>query len=279
MRLADFIDANTPAILAEWDMFAASLLPAAAKLDATALRDHAQQILQAVVKDLRTSQTRAEQSAKSKGRAPVLLGAPETAAQTRAVLRATGGFTIRQLVAEYRALRASVLRLWGEARAYGPDAMDDAGRFNEAIDQAIAESVDYYTSEVDRSRAVFLGVLGHDLRGPLNAILLTSQLISALSAGTPVSQHTDKLMRSGERMRQLLDDLLDYNRTSLEIGIRVTPEPIDLATVCRQEVELLRAAARDDDRLRARRRPSGNLGRFTPQAGGQQSGDQCRQVR
>ena len=242
MRLADFIDANTPAILAEWEVFASTLLPAAAEMDAAALRDHAEQMLQAMAKDLRTPQARVEQSAKSKGRAPVLPGATETAAQTHALLRAAGGFSIRQLVAEYRALRACVLRLWGDAGAYGPDAMEDAGRFNEAIDQAIAESVDYFTSEVDRWRAIFLGVLGHDLRGPLNAVLLTSRVISALSAGTPMSQHTEKLMRSGERMRRLLDDLLDYNRTSLHVGIRVTREPVDLATVCRQEIEVLRTA-------------------------------------
>jgi signal transduction histidine kinase len=242
MRLADFIDANTPAILAEWESFASSLLPAAAELDPAALRDHAEQILRAVTKDLRKSQTPSQQSEKSKGRAPALPQTTETAAQIHAVLRATGGFTIRQLVAEYRALRASVLRLWSNAATYGPHTIEDAGRFNEAIDQAIAESVDYFTSEVDRWRAVFLGVLGHDLRGPLNAVLLTSQVISALSAGTPVSEHTAKLMRSGERMRQLLDDLLDYNRTSLDIGIRIAAEPVDLARVCREEIELLRAA-------------------------------------
>jgi signal transduction histidine kinase len=242
MRLADFIEIHTEAILAEWESFASSLLPAAADLDPAALRDHAEQILRAIAMDLRMPQTRLEQSAKSKGQAPVLPFASETAAQTHAVLRATGGFTIRQLVAEYRALRASVLRLWGDAGVYGPEAMEDAGRFNEAVDQAIAESVDYFTSEVDRWRAVFLGVLSHDLRGPLNAVLLTSQVISALSAGTPMSQHTEKLVRSGERMRQLLDDLLDYNRTSLDVGVRVTPEPVDLATVCREEIELLRTA-------------------------------------
>jgi signal transduction histidine kinase len=242
MRLADFIDANMQPILAEWESFASSLLPAAAELDAAALRDHAEEMLHAMAKDLRTPQSSAEQSAKSQGRAPVLPGVAETAAQTHALLRATGGFTIRQLVAEYRALRASVLRLWAGAGAYGPDAMEDAGRFNEAMDQAIAESVDYFTSEVDRWRAIFLGVLGHDLRGPLNAVLLTSQVISALGAGTPVSQHTEKLMRSGQRMRQLMDDLLDYNRTSLEIGIRITRGLVDLAAVCREEIELLRAA-------------------------------------
>ena len=242
MRLADFIDANRPAILAQWELFASSLLPAAAGLDAAALRDHAEQILLAIAKDLRTQQTRFEQSEKSRGQAPVLPGAAETAAQTHAVLRAAGGFSIRQLVAEYRALRASVLRLWADAAPYAPGATEDAGRFNEAIDQAIAESVDYFTSEVDRWRAVFLGVLGHDLRGPLNAVLLTSKVVSALSAGTPVSQHTERLIRSGQRMKELLDDLLDFNRASLDIGIRVAPEPIDLATVCRDEIELLRAA-------------------------------------
>ena len=242
MRLADFIDANTPAILAEWEAFASSLLPAAAEMDATALRDHAEQILQAMAADLRVPQTRTEQSAKAKGRAALLPDSAETAAQIHALLRATGGFSIRQLVAEYRALRASVLRLWADAGAYGPQAMEDAGRFNEAMDQAIAESVDYFTSEVERWRAIFLGVLGHDLRGPLNAILLTSQVISALGAGTPVSQQTERLIRSGERMKQLLDDLLDYNRTSLDVGLRVTPWPVDLAKVCREEVEVLRAA-------------------------------------
>jgi signal transduction histidine kinase len=242
VRLADFIATNTSAILDEWDAFAASLLPAATGMDAAALRDHAEQILLAVAKDLRTLQTRPEQSAKSKGHAPLLPYAAETAAQTHAVLRATEGFTIRQLVAEYRALRASVLRLWADAGAYGPDVLEDASRFNEAIDQAIAESVDYFTSEVDRWRALFLGVLGHELRNPLNSLLLTSRLIHGLTNGTPVSRHTDRLMRSGERMRQLLDDLLDFNRTELHIGLRVSSKPIDLAPVCREEIELLRTA-------------------------------------
>lgn len=244
MRLAEFIDNNVPAIVAEWEAFASSLLPAASGLDSAALRDHVHEILRAVAKDLRTPQTSLEQAQKAKGHSPAIpAGAAETAAQTHAVLRAIGGFSIRQLVAEYRALRAGVLRMWKDAGLHlGPQAMEDVGRFNEAIDQAIAESVDYFTSEVDRWRAVFLGVLGHDLRSPLNSLLLTSQLISALSADTPMSQHTERLMRSGQRMRQLLDDLLDYNRASLDVGIRVNPGPLDLATACEEEIELLRSS-------------------------------------
>ena len=78
MRLADFIRADMEPILAEWDAFAATLLPAAAGMTHVALRDHAQQILEAVATDLGTPQTALQQSEKSKGRGPVLAHAPET---------------------------------------------------------------------------------------------------------------------------------------------------------------------------------------------------------
>src|SRR6185369_9577029 len=245
MRLADFIDHNHRAILAEWEAFAATLLPAASHMDAAGLRDHAEQMLSAISRDLRTAQGREAQLAKSKGRTPVLAETPETAAQSHARLRAMGGFTLHQLVAEYRALRASVLRLWGDAHPNATDALEDIGRFNEAIDQAIAESVDHFAAEVDRWRHIFLGVLGHDLRGPLNAIMMTSKLLSALSDGTPLSEHTTRLMRSGGRMSALLGDLFDYSRTSLHLGVAVSPEPVDLADVCAEEVDLQRASLPD----------------------------------
>lgn len=245
VRLADFIDQNLPTILASWESFAATLLPAAAGASSVTLRDHAEKILQAIAQDLRTPQSREQQETKSQGQASRLPDAGHTAAQTHAVLRATSGFTMQQLVAEYRALRASVLRLWFDAQPPQPDTLEDIGRFNEAIDQAIAESVDFFSMEVDRWRNVFLGVLGHDLRGPLDAILLTSQLVAKLGDGTPVSEPTARLIRSGERMKELLDDLLDYSRTSLDLGLPVSPVPCDLATVCREEIEVQRAALPD----------------------------------
>ena len=115
VRLAEFIADNMEVILAEWEAFAASVLPAGASMTSLVLRDHAPQILDAVVNDMTTAQTREAQAEKSKGRAPRVLGSPATAAQTHAVLRAQSGCDINQLVAEYRALRASVLRLWIDA--------------------------------------------------------------------------------------------------------------------------------------------------------------------
>lgn len=81
--------------------------------------------------------------------------------------------------------------------------------FNEAIDQALAESVSHLSAEAERWRNIFLAVLGHDLRGPLNAVLLTAELLSRIGSGEPTTEYTARLIRSGKRMKALLDSLLD----------------------------------------------------------------------
>lgn len=245
MRLAEFIRHDMDAILAQWEEFAATLLPAAASLSSLALRDHAQQILEAVAKDLSSPQTREAQSEKSKGRAPGVEGAPETAAQTHAVLRARSGFDINQLVAEYRALRASVLRLWTDFSPLDRTALEDMIRFNEAIDQAVAESVGHFHRTVEGYRNLLLGMLGHDMRTPLNAVVMTASYLSALNAGEDVSEAAARLIRSGASMQALLDDLTDFNRTNLGLGLKVEPSETDLAKAAGDELELLRAAYPD----------------------------------
>ena len=242
MRLADFILHDMDSILAQWEAFAATQLPAAASMNSLALRDHAQQILEAVAKDLSTSQSRDAQAAKSSGQAPQLMSAPETAAQTHAVLRAKSGFNINQLVAEYRALRASVLRLWMDAHGPADPNFDDVIRFNEAIDQAIAESVGFFSKQVDQARNLFLGILGHDLRTPLQTIQMTAAYLGALNAGEKISAAASRLIKSGARMHSLLDDLLDFNRTKLGLGINIAPTAIDVGNLFADELTQLRIA-------------------------------------
>ena len=279
MRLAEFILHHMEAILAEWETFAATLLPAAAGLDSLALRDHAQSILEAIAKDLNTSQTREAQSEKSKGRAPKVEGAPETAAQTHAVLRARSGFDINQLVAEYRALRASVLHLWIDFSPLDKTGIEDMIRFNEAIDQAVAESVGHFHRTVEQYRNLLLGMLGHDLRNPLDAILMTARVLARLHAGQEVSQAADHLIRSGASMQTLLDDLTDFNRTNLGLGLRITPAEIDLAKAARDELEQFRAAYPN---RRFEFVPNGDtrgrVGRCSSAAAPAQSGVECHQV-
>ncbi|WP_175717795.1 sensor histidine kinase [Burkholderia anthina] len=245
MRLADYIVRNMEPILVQWEAFAATLLPASRGMDSHALRDHAREILTAVAKDIATPQTPEEQHEKSLGHAPDPLDATETAAQTHAVLRARRGFNINQLAAEYRALRASVLRLWIDECQPGPPRLDDMIRFNEAIDQALAESVAFFTDQVEQARNLLLGMLGHDMRTPLQTIQLTATYLAALNAGEEVSEAAARLIRSGGRMQGLLDDLCDFNRTQLGLGINIAPRTIDLAPVLANVVDELQTAHPD----------------------------------
>jgi signal transduction histidine kinase len=241
VRLADFILSDMEAIVASWEAFARTL-PAAGGMEASALRDHAEPILQAIAADLKTAQTPQQQHDKSHGLAQPL-NAYETAAQTHAVLRARSGFDIKQLTAEYRALRTSVLTLWFErSPSRAVTDFDDVIRFNEAIDQALAESVDFFSFKVDQSRNLMLGMLGHDLRSPLQAIQLTAKLLAALNAGEKVSRAADRLITSGARMQQLVDDLLDFNRLQLGLRMRITTAASELEAIARQEIQELRAA-------------------------------------
>ncbi len=203
MRLADFILARLEPILAEWESFAATLLPAAANLDGEALRDHAKAMLEAIAEDLSHEQSREAQQLKSKGLAPIVDGAPPTAAQTHATLRARDGFDINQLTAEYRALRATVLRLWLTESTPAPDDLQDIIRFNEAVDQSLCESTRDFNLALEKTRNLLLGMLGHDMRNPLGVIVSTASYLTKLNAGDEVSVAATRLIKSGARIRAL----------------------------------------------------------------------------
>ena len=245
MRLADFILRDMESILAKWEAFAATRLPAAASMASLELRDHAQQILEAIAADLSTPQSREEQAAKSMGLTPAAFPARETAAQTHAVLRQKSGYDIKQLASEYRALRASVLSLWMDACLPAAPHPQDVIRFNEAIDQALAESVGHFSAQVDQARNLLLGMLSHDMRSPLQTVQMTAQYLGQLNAGPDVSAAAARLIRSGANLQGLLDDLVDFNRTNLGLGIGIVPSRVDLGAICAQELELLRVAYPD----------------------------------
>src|ERR1700733_4104769 len=242
MRLADFIKRDMEAILSEWEAFAAAQLPAAADMDSPALRDHAEQLLRAIVKDIGSPQNDEEREQKSKGRAARPMEARNTESEAHALLRAQSGFTMNQMAAEYRSLRASVLHLW--TKACKPSAIDprDAYRFNEAIDQAVAESVAFFSAQIENERNLFLGMLGHDMRGPLHVIQLTATYLSKLDVGTDVAMCAARLSKSTRSLKALLDDLLDFNRTKLGLGITISPAAVDLAEAFSAELEQLRVA-------------------------------------
>ncbi len=240
MQIAEFLEIAKEPILSESIAYARTILRLKDE-DEAVLRDHLPLVLKAISTDLRSSQSRTESIDRSHGLSHAADGQPETAAEIHGLLRARSGLRIEQVFAEYRALRSSVLRLWADEAPHGPDAVRDVGRFNEAIDQALAESVQTYAAEVERWQQIFLGVLGHDLRGPLNAIALTAQLIAA-KAPKELHLPTTMLSRSTRRMATLMDSLLAYNMAGLSGGMPIERAPIDLAAAAAEEIEIQCAA-------------------------------------
>lgn len=243
MRLSEFIRTSTESILAEFEEFARSHTAAGDTLDIRTLRDHAAGMLGAIALDIDQPQTGAAQSLKAMGDAPTLLGAPATAAEQHGADRADRGFTLEEMVAEYRALRASVLRLWAESRPMMDQAdMSDLIRFNEGIDQALAESTARYSTGLEESREMFLAILGHDLRTPLSAVITASGFLvdeGKLEGRTLVM--ANRIQRSGHRMQALVGDLLDFTLSRLGRGIPINPTATDLGEVASEAIAEIQA--------------------------------------
>jgi len=243
MRLSQFITEHLEEILAEWEAFAMSLNATGQPMTPLALRDHASQILRAIAEDIESNQTDLEQTYKSKGFAPIA-EATRTAAMTHGALRFLSGFDLRQLASEFRALRASVLRLWLKRGATGETAFYQMTRFNEAIDQALAESIANYSNEVARSRDTFLAILGHDLRSPLSAIANSGLYLGSpglLPSGAALDA-VRRINRGAMRMSSMIKDLLEYTRTRLGRAIPVSLEAVSMEQICRIAYDEIRAA-------------------------------------
>jgi signal transduction histidine kinase len=113
---------------------------------------------------------------------------------------------------------------------------------NEAIDQALVESIAFFSAQVDNERNLLLRMLGHDMHNPLQVIQLTARSLSKLDAGVDVAVAAARLSKSSANIKALLDDLLDFNRTKLGLGLTIAPSTIDLAEAFAGELEQLRVA-------------------------------------
>src|SRR5207249_6256697 len=124
-------------------------------------------------------------------------------------LRLDSGFDLKQVIAEYRGLRASVLGLWNSsATAVTGTEITELIRFNDAIDQLIAEVLTRYIDRATQYSDRFIAILGHDLRNPLNAI---SGCASLLQEGAQSDERhapaVSLISRSCQRIGRLINDL------------------------------------------------------------------------
>jgi len=267
VRLADFILANVEPILVDWESFARGIWPNAATVDPAEVRDEAEDILRATAVDMQSDQSDAQQAQKSKGVQPPG-DAPSDlthASSSHGTARVASGFDLWAVIAEYRALRASVLRLWRESGPT-PDLrdIDDLTRFNESMDQSLTHAVRSYVEMVERDREallaseqlsrreaeaanrakdVFLGTLSHEMRTPLNAIVGWLSILGHENAEPRHFQEGLKVIERNTRAQvQLIDDVLDVSRI-VSGKLRIDIRSCQLADVINAGVNVVGTAA------------------------------------
>ncbi|WP_130908061.1 HAMP domain-containing sensor histidine kinase [Pseudomonas sp. Sample_16] len=249
MRLSEFIVLNVDRIVDEWELFAETITPAADLMDSAALRDHSRAILLAAARDMSKPQTPDEQAAKAKGEGPEKTPSLDEAGASHGELRHTVGFDLVQMTSEFRHLRACVIRLWVDSLE-SPDMtyFQDMIRFNEAIDEALAESTAAYAERVNRSRDIFLAVLGHDLRSPLQAVSMSTEMLLRKAAlEGDALKCAGNIKRGTGHMVMMVNDLLELVRSRLGKSLPIEPAPMDLAETAQEAIARACAAQPECD--------------------------------
>jgi len=233
MNLPDFVESQVDPIVGEWVEFARSRLPTSHTWSYEELADHARVLLLAAAADIRSTQSAGARHDKSVGKTPASAPDITLIARDHAAQRFSQGFSLDHLISEFRALRASVIRRWTRQLDHvTTEGLDELARFGESMDQALTESASLYSSKVDQSRHLLLGVLGHDLRTPLGVVHMTaSYLLRGDTLGGAESKAVARILTSAERMKAMVNDLLDFTRTALGVRLPVSPAPADMGDI------------------------------------------------
>lgn len=95
--------------------------------------------------------------------------------------------------------------------------------------------------EVDRTKDIFLGAVGHDLRNPLNSIAMASKLLAAHECSNESHlKHALRIERATTRMNQMIEDILDLTRRRFGERLPLALQKVDFGDLCRSVIGELR---------------------------------------
>jgi sigma-B regulation protein RsbU (phosphoserine phosphatase) len=120
------------------------------------------------------------------------------------------------------------------------------------ISVSVAEDRNKYEQEILKARRraedllksseQMMGIVSHDLRNPLNIIMLGTQLLSRDSLTEAQHQLVERISRAGERAQALISDILDFTMARLGTGLKMTIKPTDVRKFISDSVDELSAA-------------------------------------
>ncbi len=124
------------------------------------------------------------------------------------------------------------------------------------------------TTETLRFNEMFTAMLGHDLRGPLSAIVMDAILLERRALDDHAKKSASRTLKSAKRMSRMIGEMLDLARGRLAGGIPIVRRPVDLKALAEQIVAEHRIVA---PTRRIELRISGDLS-------GAWDGDRCGQL-
>jgi PAS domain S-box-containing protein len=129
---------------------------------------------------------------------------------------------------------------YDRAHVLGPDEVELARAIGNHVAAAVARfHADDELRETVRFNELFTGILGHDLRNPLFAIMTAAELALKRGGHEKLGKPLSRILNSGERMARMIDQLLDFTRVRVGGGIRLAPAAVDLLPLVRQVMDEL----------------------------------------
>jgi signal transduction histidine kinase len=159
-----------------------------------------------------------------------------------AVERLREGFNLEEVAWECSALRSTPLRLNEEDHVIGVAKMGSRTASDFAVDQRLilrstAERAAAFIAQKRtlEDRELFLHVFGHDLRSPLNAIVLGTRAIQRHGSLSPqAAQNAVRVLSAAERMVRLIADMTDFTQTRVTGTLTVKREVVDMGELAEQ---------------------------------------------
>jgi signal transduction histidine kinase len=97
--------------------------------------------------------------------------------------------------------------------------------------------------ETVRYNELLGGILAHDLRNPLSAMMMGAQTVLQRSEEATAIKSLNRVLVSGRRMTRMIDQLLDFTRARVAGGVPLQKENVDLRDLVTQTLDEIEIAA------------------------------------
>ncbi|MET0292730.1 MAG: HAMP domain-containing sensor histidine kinase [Steroidobacteraceae bacterium] len=153
------------------------------------------------------------------------------------------GYELDDLIHEYQVLRGVLFDVLYTEIAL---SQRDVAIINESVDCAIREATSAFVEVYDDLRSRLAATLTHDLRGPLGAASNYIHLIERAGASSAdAARYCQGALRNLNRVRQMIDDLLDQSRVRAGETLHLRFEASELRAMVDEVLTDLRAAHGD----------------------------------